>query len=40
MQIEGDIAGFISPLAPVGMIYGWYFYFAKFGRSLLAGEIE
>jgi hypothetical protein len=29
MEVEGDIAFFIALLAPIGLIYGWRFYFAK-----------
>jgi hypothetical protein len=29
MQVESDVAAFIVLLAPVGLIYGWYFYFTK-----------
>jgi hypothetical protein len=33
MQIANDLAGLVVVLAPVGLIYAWYFYFAKFGRE-------
>jgi len=33
MQIEGDIAGFIALLAPVGLTYGWHFYLTKIRRE-------
>jgi hypothetical protein len=29
MQLENGILGFLILLAPSGLIYGWYFYFAK-----------
>jgi hypothetical protein len=29
MQVENDIAGVIALLAPVGLIYGWHFYFTR-----------
>jgi hypothetical protein len=29
MQVENDIAAVIALLAPVGLIYGWYFYSAR-----------
>ena len=33
MQVEGDIAAFIALLAPVGLIYGWHFYFTRIRRE-------
>jgi hypothetical protein len=33
MQVEMDIAGIIALLAPVGLIYGWYFYFNRIRRE-------
>lgn len=35
MEIEGDIAGLIALLAPVGLIYGWYLYFTKIRHESL-----
>jgi hypothetical protein len=29
MHVENDIAGLIALLAPLGLIYGWYFYFTR-----------
>jgi hypothetical protein len=33
MQVESDIAGLIALLAPVGLIYGWHFYFTRIRRE-------
>lgn len=33
MEVEGDIAGFIALLAPLGLIYGWHFYFSRIRRE-------
>jgi len=33
MQIENDIATIIVLLAPIGLIYGWYFYWARIWRE-------
>ncbi len=33
MQVEGDIAGFIALLAPIGLVYGSYFYSTRIRRE-------
>ena len=33
MEVEADIAFFIALLAPIGLIYGWRFYFGRIRRE-------
>jgi hypothetical protein len=33
IQVEYDILGLITLLAPVGLIYGWHFYFTRIRRE-------
>ena len=33
MQVENNLAGIVVILAPVGLIYSWYFYFSKLRRE-------
>jgi hypothetical protein len=33
MEIEGDVAAIIALLAPVGLIYSWYFYLVKIRKE-------
>ena|ERR1700687_2039292 len=33
MQVEANIAFFIALLAPIGLIYGWRFYFTRIRRE-------
>jgi hypothetical protein len=33
MQIEMDVLGFIALLAPVGLVYSWYFYWTRMRKA-------